>query len=67
MRGWFKNKGSNIIETTFDRNYFLTDDIIQSKTVVDNRRCLDECSKLIIKLNRTIAATGSNGFVFTAI
>lgn len=48
--GWFSNKGTNIIETEFERNYYLTDEVIRTKSIIDNRRCLAACKKVICKL-----------------
>ncbi|CDW74481.1 UNKNOWN [Stylonychia lemnae] len=64
LRGWFKVKGSNILESRFERNYYLTDDKVTVKTIVDNRRCLTAVSKVIVKLVRTIKCEGRYGNVF---
>ena len=39
VRGLFKLKGQNKIATDYERNIYSTDDIIRTKTQVDNSAC----------------------------
>eukprot|EP00347_Sterkiella_histriomuscorum_P002866 403366494 len=67
IRGWFKNLGWNQIESELEKNYFVIDEPIRTKTIVDNRRGQILCSKIIVKLMRQIVCRGHNGYIFSYI
>ena len=49
-----KIKGTNVIETRFERNYYLTDETIITRIKVNNQDCMAPCTRLICKLIKTV-------------
>lgn len=47
VRGWLKLHGHNKITTQFERNLYTSDDVIVTKTIIDNSSCSTKVSKLI--------------------
>ena len=50
VRGLFKLKGQNKIATEYERNIYSTDDIIRTRTQLDNSACSSRVKKLVCKL-----------------
>lgn len=52
------SSGINITQVKFDRNFYLADEEVRVRYRMDNSRCSARSSHLVIKLIRTIKATG---------
>ena len=55
---WLCSAGINQIRVRFERNFYLTDEQLKAKCFVDNTKSSATCSKIIIRLIRTIKAFG---------
>lgn len=56
--------GFNTMEVHLDRNFFVTNDVIKARVKINNTLSLAKCKKVIMKLEKTIELSGSNGRVF---
>ena len=50
--------GINVAKVRFERNFYLGDEIIKAKCSIDNTRSSAKCSKIVVRLIRTIKAYG---------